>query len=220
MIKQVLALIEEGNPFLLLTIFSLVGVVVIVIERFYTLYFRYRLKVAPFRKALEQALQEMDLNKALRIASINQHHPVCKVARAGLMKANAGDRELVRAMEVASLESMPRLQGLTAFLAMLGNLGTLMGLIGTVFGMIDAFEGLGVSDSGAKQEILARGISLAMNATALGLIVAIPGTFFATLFGFRQERIVDNMEEVSITIASQIGQATRDAKLRQQTQGR
>ncbi len=209
-------LIQEGNPFIMLAMVSLLAVVIITTERFYTLYFRYRLKVPPFRKALEQALTETDLNKALRIASINQNHPVCKVARAGLLRANGGDRELVRAMETAQLECMPRITGLTPFLAMLGNLGTLLGLIGTVFGMIAAFEGLGVSDSGAKQEILARGIALAMNATATGLMVAIPGTFFATLFGFRQEKIQDQMEETSLTVAGAIGQATREAKLRAQ----
>ena len=194
---------------------AMLAVFAISLERFYTLYFRFRLKVPPFRKALEQALSEMDLNKALRIASINPAHPVCKVARAGLLKANSGDRELVRAMEQSSLESMPRVAGLTAFLAMLGNLGTLLGLIGTVFGMIQAFAGLGVADSGAKQEILARGIATAMNMTALGLLVAIPGTFLATLFNYRQERIVDQMEEISLTVSGQIGQAQRDARLRQ-----
>jgi biopolymer transport protein ExbB/TolQ len=76
-----------------------------------------------------------------------------------------------------------------------------------------------VSDSGAKQEVLARGISVAMNATAIGLIVAIPGTFFATMFGFRQERLVDQMEEISLSIASHVSQANREAKLRAQ-QGR
>ncbi len=213
-------LIEEGNPFILLAMVALLAVVIITTERFYTLYFRYHLKVPPLRNALEQALQEMDLNKALRIASLHQHHPVCKVARAGLLRANAGDRELVRSMDAASLECTPRIIGLTPFLAMLGNLGTLLGLIGTVFGMIAAFEGLGVSDSGAKQEILARGIALAMNATAMGLIVAIPGTFFATLFGHRQEKLMDQMEETSLTIAGAIGQATREQKLRQQLQQR
>jgi len=206
----------KEHPIILLAVLSLVVVILITIERFITLYIGYRLRVPPFKKALEQALVELDINKALRIASISPKHPVCYVARAGLMKANAGDKDLVRAMEAAQLEVMPRLQGLTSFLAMLGNLGTLIGLIGTVFGMIEAFAGLGVSDSGQKQEILARGISVAMNATAMGLIVAIPGSFFATLFSHRQERLLDQMEEISLTIASHISQAARDQKLRQQ----
>jgi biopolymer transport protein ExbB len=218
MLKDMLEAIE-AHPIILLAVASLVVVVVISIERFITLYITYRLRVPPLKKALEQALVEMDVNKGLRIASISPKHPVCVVARAGLMKANAGDKDLVRAMESAQLEVMPKITGLTSFLAMLGNLGTLIGLIGTVFGMIEAFGGLGVSDSGQKQEILARGISVAMNATAMGLIVAIPGTFFATLFGHRQERLIDQMDEISLTIASHISQATRDARLRQQGQG-
>jgi biopolymer transport protein ExbB len=208
------AILEEGNVFVYATVMAMFVLVAIGIERFYTLFFRYRLRVAPFRKALEQALQEMDLNKALRIASLNQAHPVCRAARAGLMKANQGDKEVVRAMEVATLESMPRIQGWTTYLAMLGNLGTLMGLIGTVFGMIEAFKGLGVSDSGAKQEILARGIALAMNSTALGLIVAIPGTLLATLFSHRQERLLDHVEEVTLTVASYLNQASKEAARR------
>jgi biopolymer transport protein ExbB len=214
MLKDMLEAIE-AHPIILLAVASLVVVVVISIERFITLYITFRLRVPPLKKALEQALVEMDINKGLRIAAISPKHPVCVVARAGLMKANAGDKDLVRAMEAAQLEVMPKITGLTSFLAMLGNLGTLIGLIGTVFGMIEAFGGLGVSDSGQKQEILARGISVAMNATAMGLIVAIPGTFFATLFGHRQERLLDQMEEISLTIASHIGQATREARLRQ-----
>ncbi len=207
----------KEHPIILLAVLSLVVVILITIERFITLYIGYRLRFGPFKKALEQALTEMDLNKALRIASISPKHPVCHVARAGLLKANAGERDLGRAMESATLEAMPRLTGLTSFLAMLGNLGTLIGLIGTVFGMIEAFGGLGVSDSGQKQEILARGISVAMNATAMGLIVAIPGSFFATLFSYRQERLLDQMEEISLTVATHISQAAREAKLKQQS---
>ncbi len=206
----------KEHPIIMLAVLSLVVVILITIERFITLYLVYRLRVPPLKKALEQALTELDINKALRIASISPKHPVCAVARAGLMKANAGDKDLTRAMEIAQLEAMPRLTGLTSYLAMLGNLGTLIGLIGTVFGMIEAFAGLGVSDSGQKQEILARGISVAMNATAMGLIVAIPGSFFATMFGHRQERLIDQMEEISLTIASHISQAAREQKMRAQ----
>lgn len=209
-----LKIFTSGNVFVYFTSVALVAVIAISIERFYTLYFRYRLKIAPFKKALEQALQEMDLNKALRIAALNENHPVCRAARSGLLKANASDRELVRAMESTALESMPRITGMTAYLAMLGNIGTLLGLIGTVIGMIEAFEGLGVSDSGAKQEILARGIAIAMQSTALGLIVAIPATFLATVFASRQERILDQVEEIALTISSFISAANREAARR------
>jgi biopolymer transport protein ExbB len=215
-----LKIFTQGNVFVWATSVAMVAVLAITIERIYTLYFRWRLKVPPLRRGIEQALQEMDVNKALRIASINPNHPVCKAAREGLLKANTTDKEVVRAMEVVALETMPRIQGYTTYLSMLGNVGTLLGLIGTVVGMIQAFEGIGMSDSGAKQEVLAQGIAIAMQSTALGLVVAIPATFLATVFNNRQERIIDEIEEVSLTISTHISAAHREQSRRQQTGAR
>jgi biopolymer transport protein ExbB len=207
----------QQEPFLTaILIAAAVATVVIILERAYTLYVRFSLKLGPLKKGVEQAILDLDLNKALRIAAMKPSHPVCLVAKAGILKANASDKELNRAMEAATLEVLPRVNGLTAFLAILGNLGTLLGLIGTVLGMIEAFQGLGVSDSGAKQEILARGIALALNFTATGILIAIVGTFFATLFSHKQERLLDQMEEMSVTIAGAVSQATREAQKRSQ----
>lgn len=49
----------------------------------------------------------------------------------------------------------------------------LLGLLGTVIGMIEAFNALGAKVGGSKSEALARGISLALVSTALGLAIAI-----------------------------------------------
>jgi len=208
-------LFTSGNVFVWFTSVAMLAVVIISVERFYTLYVRYRLRVPPFRKGLEQALTELDINKALKITAINESHPVCKAARDGLLNANASDREVTRAMEASALASMPRIVGWTSYLQMLGNLGTLLGLIGTVLGMIEAFEGLGMTDSGAKQEVLARGIAIAMQSTALGLLVAIPATFLATMFQTRQERILDQVDEVSLTISTHLAAANRELARRQ-----
>ncbi len=210
-----LKLFTSGNVFVWFTSIALVAVIAITIERIVTLYVRFRLKVPPFRRGLEQALKDLDINKALKIASINQAHPVCRAAREGLLKANASDREVTRAMEASALESMPKITGLTAYLNMLGNLGTLLGLIGTVIGMINAFEGLGMNDSGAKQEVLANGIAIAMQSTALGLLVAIPATFLATVFQTRQDRILDQIDEISLSISSHLAGANREQARRQ-----
>jgi len=207
-------MLEGANIYTYLTMLALIAVVAISLERFVTLYLRWRLKVPPFKAGLEQALAELDVNKALTIANLNPNHPVCKAAKAGLMKANGSDREVVRAMESSAMESMPKIMGKTNIVAMLGNLGTLLGLIGTVAGMIKAFEGLSNSDSGAKQEVLAKGIAIAMQSTLFGLIIAIPATFLATVFAGRQERIIDQIEEVSLSISAGLSQANREASNR------
>jgi biopolymer transport protein ExbB/TolQ len=62
----------------------------------------------------------------------------------------------------------------TQFLAMLGNVATLTGLLGTITGMIKSFAAVAYANPSEKAALLSAGISEAMNATAYGLIVAIP----------------------------------------------
>jgi biopolymer transport protein ExbB len=73
------------------------------------------------------------------------------------------------------------------YMNIIGNLGPLMGLLGTVYGMIIAFDDLGASggDAGTSGE-LARGISLALVNTMLGLALAIIGLGF---FGWCRNRV-------------------------------
>jgi biopolymer transport protein ExbB/TolQ len=62
----------------------------------------------------------------------------------------------------------------TGFLSMLANVVTLLGLFGTVAGLIQSFEAVAFADPQQKSTLLSQGISTAMNATMMGLGVAIP----------------------------------------------
>lgn len=80
------------------------------------------------------------------------------------------------------------------------RLSTLLGLLGTVVGMISAFNNIvskGISNAG----IVASGISTALMTTAIGLIVAIPLTFFYEHF---IARIDDEMKKMEIIISSML----------------
>lgn len=72
------------------------------------------------------------------------------------------------------------------YLHILGNLGPLMGLLGTVLGMIFAFGEMHATHGAYKPEDLARGISLALVNTFLGLVVAIVSLAF---FGVCRNRV-------------------------------
>ncbi len=94
------------------------------------------------------------------------------------------------AMHEAALERSAQLSGQmyrkVEYLNILGNLGPLMGLLGTVLGMIYAFGELGQSGGEAGASQLARGISLALVNTLLGLVLAVVGLGF---FGVCRNRI-------------------------------
>jgi biopolymer transport protein ExbB len=97
------------------------------------------------------------------------------------------------AMHEAAIEKSGELSGRmfrkVEYLNILGNLGPLLGLLGTVWGMIIAFGDLGASGGaagGGGAGELARGISLALVNTLLGLALAIIGLGF---FGVARNRV-------------------------------
>lgn len=94
------------------------------------------------------------------------------------------------AMHAAAVEKAGELSGRmfrkVEYMNIIGNLGPLMGLLGTVLGMIVAFQGMSGGGGEANAGELARGISLALVNTLLGLSLAVVGL---GMFGICRNRI-------------------------------
>ena len=80
------------------------------------------------------------------------------------------------------------------FLATVGSNAPFIGLLGTVFGVMDAFRGLAVSQGDATAVML--GISKALVATAVGLIVAIPAVIAFNYFQKQVKGVILNLQSV------------------------
>ncbi|MFZ0478180.1 MAG: MotA/TolQ/ExbB proton channel family protein [Terriglobales bacterium] len=78
-----------------------------------------------------------------------------------------------RAMQIASSEEITTLERNVMWLAITGAVTPFIGLFGTVWGIIDAFHGLGTAGA-ATLRAVAPGISEALITTAAGLAAAIP----------------------------------------------
>jgi biopolymer transport protein TolQ len=78
-----------------------------------------------------------------------------------------------RAMQIASSEEITRIERNVPWLAITGAVTPFIGLFGTVWGIIDAFHGLGTAGA-ATLRAVAPGISEALITTAAGLAAAIP----------------------------------------------
>src|SRR6266852_5568082 len=87
-----------------------------------------------------------------------------------------------RAMQIASSEQMTRFERNLPWLAITGAVTPFIGLFGTVWGIIDAFHGLGTSGQ-ATLRAVAPGISEALITTAAGLVTAIPAVIAYNLIG-------------------------------------
>ena len=105
-----------------------------------------------------------------------------------------------RGMQVARLKEIDRLEHSLATLATVGSTSPYVGLFGTVWGIMNAFSGLGNTQQ-ATLAMVAPGISEALVATAIGLFAAIPAVIafnrFADQVGRLEVRYQAFMEEFS-----------------------
>jgi len=119
-----------------------------------------------------------------------------------------GMLEIRSAMEEAGQRELDKLYRTTDGLGLIAALGPMLGLLGTVFGMIGAFGSIGEAVGAARSHQLSSYMSLALVATAEGLIVAIPCTMAYALFRRRIEALVSEASEVTEQIASFLERAS------------
>ena len=99
-------------------------------------------------------------------------------------------------LEEAGEEVEHRMQKGLGFLATVGSTSPFIGLFGTVWGIMDAFRGLGVTKSSSIQAV-APGISEALIATAVGLSAAIPAVMAYNYFSRQNRVLTADMENFS-----------------------
>jgi biopolymer transport protein ExbB/TolQ len=124
----------------------------------------------------------------------------------GLNRVRSARRreDVEQAMEESLMEIMPRLERRTHYLATFANIATLLGLLGTIIGLISAFSAISTASPAEKAELLSSSISVAMNTTALGLIVAIPLLLVHALLQTKTTEIVDSLEMASVKFLNSI----------------
>jgi len=150
-----------------------------------------------------------DLNAA-RNVSRKSNAPAAQVVQAVLSVSELEESKLQSAAEDAAALAMPPLTRRLAHLNVLANIATLVGLLGTITGIITAFQAVGAADPSQRSAFLAGGISMALNATAFGLLVAIPTLVTQGFLVGLVEGIAEQVEESGIRVSrALLAQAAR-----------
>ncbi len=102
------------------------------------------------------------------------------------------------AMEESMMEIIPQLEKRTPYVALASSIATLLGLLGTIMGLIQAFTAVANANPAEKADLLSASISVAMNTTAFGLMVAIPLLITSTVLTSKTGEIVDSLEMASV----------------------
>lgn len=154
-------------------------------------------------KQIRAALTNHRLEEAIKLCQSGSR-PIHHVLLAGLKAAKpvAAREPVQRSMEEAMLEVLPPLERRTPYLPILANVATLLGLLGTIIGVIEAFAAVSAADPSQKAVLLAHGISVALNMTAFGLMVAVPLILFYAFLQSRTTKIVDSIDEYSTKLTN------------------
>ena len=181
----------------------------IAIERFVTLQRVTKANQDAWEK-LQPALADGDFDTARELADKGDT-PVAKVLSMGLSMQGAVRRrdDVEIAMEEKMMEVVPQLEKRTPYVALTSNIATLLGLLGTIMGLIQAFTAVANANPAEKADLLSASISVAMNTTAFGLMVAIPLLVVHALLTSKTNDIVDGLEMASVKMLNVI---TRTAK--------
>jgi biopolymer transport protein ExbB len=102
------------------------------------------------------------------------------------------------AMEESMMEIVPRLEKRTPYVALASSIATLLGLLGTIMGLIQAFTAVANANPAEKADLLSASISVAMNTTAFGLMVAIPLLITHAVLTSKTGDIVDSLEMATV----------------------
>ncbi len=123
-----------------------------------------------------------------------------RILRYGLDRAEHARRrdDVEVAMEEGLMETVPRLEKRTHYLATFANIATLLGLLGTIMGLIQAFTAVANANPAEKADMLSASISVAMNTTAFGLMAAIPLLLIYTVLQTKTTELVDSLEMASV----------------------
>jgi len=94
-----------------------------------------------------------------------------------------------------AISQLPRFSERLSYLSLIANVATLVGLLGTIAGLTDSFASLASVEAAEKAASLAKGIAVAMNTTAFGLIVAIPHMIAYTMLNNYRGKLVKNLDD-------------------------
>ena len=120
-------------------------------------------------------------------------HPQGTVVRPTLKSLNAIDRALLR----ASVVEVNKLEHRIPFLATTASMAPFIGLFGTVWGIINAFEGIAQTGS-TNLGVVAPGIADALVTTAAGLFAAIPAVYFYNALTNKVKLFASEMDDFAM----------------------
>ncbi len=194
LVPRLMSYMEFGVEWVLWLLFALgLGVIGLLVER--AVYFdRFGGKVEETRASLVRFLSEGRMQDACQHFKQEKTIPAQVLAEA-LHKRQLAPEAVQELIEARLIEERHNLERGLNYLGTVGANAPFIGLFGTVLGIIKAFHDLSIAEQAGPSVVMA-GISEALVATAIGLLVAIPAVIIFNAFKARTRTVISNTESL------------------------
>jgi len=197
----------DSGHFIFITLAVAIAGIVISIERAIVIT-RTRIANQVMWKQIFPLLSQGKLKQAHDMAK-ESNSAIARILLYGMarMQYAKSHEEIEQAMDEGLMEAIPLLEKRTPYIATFANVATLLGLVGTIFGLIEAFAAVANADPAQKASMLSSSISLALNNTGFGLMVAIPLLLIFTYLQARTTEVIDSLEMATVKFLNVLRQA-------------
>jgi biopolymer transport protein ExbB/TolQ len=196
---SVLEWYRSGGPLVnAMLVVALFGVAIFV-ERFYVIVVRSRINGRTFIERVVQLVRAEKTEDAIKLCARSR----ATLPDMGLLILRSRSREesdLQNVADAAALAVIPRLTRRLDYLPMLANVSILLGVLGTIMGLRDAFTDVSLTLGAERATRLASGAALALDATGLGLLIAIPLFAAHAYLVSQSDMIIEQVDELSIRV--------------------
>ncbi len=203
-LNTVASFIQNGGIFMWFIIAVLVIGLAISFERFLKLKYKMDIDGSSFMNELQRYVLSNDIQGAIRVCS-GSLASLPKVLKSGLKRSNQSAEQIQNAIDATALEVIPKVEQRLSYLQLIANIATLLGLLGTIQGLIESFSAVAAAEATQKAELLAQGISKAMNTTFLGLLVAIIIMVTHAFLSSKSQKIINEIDEYSVKLIDMLG---------------
>ncbi len=192
---------QEGGVWMYLLAGVSAFAIAVSLERVIYFYIHCRINSKALFAQITRLIRNDQVENARKLCA-KMRNPLALIVETALwhFMQNETDQDIQNAVEEISLRELPKIQRRTHYISLFANISTLMGLLGTIFGLQSAFNALATADPSQKATVLAKGISIAMNTTAMGLMVAIPCMILFSFLGAKANALVEEIDESSVRI--------------------
>jgi biopolymer transport protein ExbB len=184
--------IVQGGTVMYVLLAASILALTIIFERSWSL---RRSVVLPSKEIeeIEEAVRSGDVDTAVQMCG-DHNTAMSRILWVALKNRGVRRAVMKEILEETGRQEVAHLERYIGVLGVIAAISPLLGLLGTVLGMIEVFQVISIEGVG-KADVLAGGISTALNTTAAGLSVAVPSLVAYRFFESRVNSFVIEIEQ-------------------------